>query len=108
MPPWRAGLDGFGGSELLDGRGQLSDEPLPGLGVDSVQRQVRVEIFEFDEEKIAGCGTAGVDALDSVLEIIPIDEVLREGQIGSAGFVGVESPAFPDWEHRARTGISGR
>lgn len=68
-------------------------EAVAGLLGDVVQGEVGVEVLQFDEEQLAAGGAAGVDALDAVVEGVPVDEAAGEGEVVVGGLVRFEEPA---------------
>jgi hypothetical protein len=65
-------------------------EGITGLFRDQVQRQVPVEVLQFDEEQFAVLGAAGVHTLGAVVDRVPVDEAPGEGEVGVGGLVGFE------------------
>ncbi len=60
---------------------------------DQVEGQVWVEVLQLDQEQFAFLGAAGVHALDAVIEGVPVDEAVGEGEVGVGGLVRLKDPA---------------
>jgi hypothetical protein len=64
----------------VEGSRHARHEGVAGLISDQAQGRVRVEVLQFDEEQLAFPGAAGVNTLYAVVEGVPLDEALSEGQ----------------------------
>jgi hypothetical protein len=61
------------------------DEVIANRGFQKVQGEVRVEVLEFDQEEFTFGRATGVDALDTVIDSVPVHEALRELQDSGVG-----------------------